>query len=122
MYRRLLLMAVTATLIGTAAAKTLELVEGAYEAELGNVSFPGSSGGLVIFRMCPTCESSALPVDSRTLYVGADGRQKPLADFLDEVARLRAAAGAERSSAVGIFYDLGTRRVTRIRLHAEVLD
>jgi hypothetical protein len=122
MYRKLLLMAATVLLAGAAPAKTLELVEGGYEAVLGDVSFPGSSAGLVVFKMCPTCESRALPADARTVYVGADGRQKPLAEFLDEVAALRATAGGDRTTAVGIFYDLEARRVTRVRLHADVLD
>jgi hypothetical protein len=122
MNRRLVLIAVAATLIGTAGARTLEIVEGAYETVLADVTFPGSIAGTLILKMCDTCDAKALAVDSGTVYVGPDGQRKPLAEFLDDVARLRAAPGGEQSSAVGVFYSLETDRVTRVRLHADALN
>jgi hypothetical protein len=116
MIRRLLLIATAGTLISTAGARTLEIVEGAYEAMLGDVQFPAGIAGTLRVRMCQGCESKVLQTDGTTLYFVADGRQTPLADFLAEVERVRA-AGGEGSSAVGVFYSLETGRVTRVLLH-----
>ena len=122
MYRRLLLIAAAGALIGTASAKTLEIVEGAYEAVLGDVSFPGSTAGTLIVRMCSTCDPVALRVDSATVYVGPDKKQKTFADFIEAVAQLRSATGGERTTAVGVFYNVETNRVTRVSLHAGALE
>jgi len=117
MFRKLLLIAVAGTLIGVANARTLEIVEGAYEAVLSDVILPGSIAGTLIMKMCATCESTSLRVNSDTVYVGADGREKPLADFLIDANLLRDAADVERSTGVGVFYDMESLRVTRIRLY-----
>ena len=117
MYRSLLLIAVAGTLIGAANARTLEIVEGAYEAVLGDVTFPESTDGTLVVKMCVTCVSTRLEVDAGTVYVGADGRRKPLVDFLVDAELLRDAVGGERTTGVGVFYDIETRRVTRVRLY-----
>jgi hypothetical protein len=122
MYRRLMLMAVAAVLIGTASARTFEALEGAYEAVLADVTFPSSIAGTLIVKMCSTCEATALSVDSGTVYVGTNGRPLPLAEFLESVAALRQAPGGEQGSAVGVYYSLETNRVTRVSLHAGVLN
>ena len=57
MFRRLLLIAAAGMLIATAGARTLEVLEGAYEAVLGDVRFPSGSAGTLTVRMCPTCEA-----------------------------------------------------------------
>lgn len=122
MYRKLLLIAVAGTLIGTAGARTLEVVEGSYEAVLADVTLPGGIAGTLIVKMCSTCESTSLRVDSGTVYVGADGKQKPLADFLTDADLLRDTAGGERTTGVGVFYELETGRVTRVRLYANSVN
>jgi hypothetical protein len=117
MYRKLLLIAVAGTLIGAANARTIEIVEGAYEAVLGDVTLPESADGNLVVKMCVTCASTRLEVDAGTIYIGADGRQKQLADFLVDAELLRDMVGGERSTGVGVFYDIETRRVTRVRLY-----
>jgi hypothetical protein len=122
MYRRLLLIAVAATLIGAANARTLEILEGAYEAELSEVTLPGGTAGTLIFRPpCDSCDPRVHSVDSSTTYhIGAAGPALALADFLDRVEELRELPGNERSIAVGIFYSLETNRITRIRIYPAV--
>ena len=122
MLRRIMLIAVAGVLIGVANARTLELVEGAYEAVLGDVTLPGSADGSIVVRMCATCTPTRLDVDASTRYIGADGRQKPFADFLADAARLSAVTDGERTTGVGVFYNLETGRVTRVRLYPNSVD
>jgi hypothetical protein len=119
MYRKLLLIALASTLFGAANARTLEIIEGAYEAVLGDVTLPESADGSIVVRMCGTCVPTRLDVDAGTRYIGADGRQKSFGDFLADAERLRAAAGGERTTGVGIFYEPDNGRVTRIRLYPD---
>ena len=119
MFRRLLLIAAAGMLIATAGARTLEVLEGAYEAVLDDVRFPTGAAGTLTVRMCPTCEARVLQTDATTTYFAVNGGQLPLAEFLAAVERIRA-AGDERSSPVGIFYSLETGRVTRVILHGEL--
>jgi len=121
MYLRLCLIAVAGLLIGVANARTLEVVEGAYEAVLGDVTLPDGADGSLVVRMCATCTPTRLRVDAGTRYIGVNGAQKPFADFVADAELLRA-AGGEDSTGVGIFYNLETGRVTRIRLYANSVD
>jgi hypothetical protein len=121
MYRRLLLIAAAgALLIGTASARTLEIVEGAYEAALADVTLPGSIAGTLIVRICGTCEAKAHQVDSATVYIGPDRKPKPFAEFLAAVAQLRATPGGEQSTSFAIFYNIETNRVTKVSVHSDV--
>ncbi len=122
MYRRLFLIAVAGTLIGAANARTLEVVEGAYEAVLGDVTLPDSADGSIVVRMCGTCSPTRLPVDSGTKYIGVDGRPKALVDFLADAELLRGATDGEHTTGVGVFYDIETGRVTRIRLYPDSVN
>lgn len=119
MFRRLLMIAAAGMLIATAGARTLELLEGAYEALLSDVRFPSGSGGTLTVKLCASCESRALRADAATSYFTANGRPLSLAEFLADVDRIRA-AGDESSTPVGIFYSLETGRVTRVHLHGEL--
>jgi hypothetical protein len=117
MYRRLMLIAVAGALIGTASARTFEAVEGAYEAVLADVVLPGSVAGTLIIRMCATCDAMSLPVSAATGYVGPNGQSLELADFLESAVELRRVPGGEQTTGVGVFYNLETKRVTRVSLH-----
>lgn len=119
MYRRIILSTLAYLVIVGAQARTLELIEGAHEAVLGNVTFPSSTAGLLIVRGCPTCEGTTHPVDADTQYFGTTGRMT-LAEFQAHVAELRQAPGANQSTAVGIFYSLDNLHVTRVSLHLNV--
>jgi hypothetical protein len=93
------------------AARTLELVEGAYELVLADVIMPASTAGTTIFKVCASCDSIGLPVNASTRYL-IDGGELALPDFLEGVEEIRQATGGDAS--VGVYYDLQTNRVTRI--------
>jgi hypothetical protein len=118
MYRRIFVVALASLLCGTASAKTLELVEGAYEAALDDVILPGSVAGTLILQVCDSCDAISLPVNSDTVYIGTSGAMS-LADFRDHVADIRQNAAASQTTAVGVYYNLETNRITRVSLHAD---
>ena len=122
MYRRLLLIAVAGTLIGTASARTLKMLEGGYEAALAEVTLPGSIAGTLIFRpSCTSCAPQVHSVDSGTTYhIGVVGPALPLAEFLVRVDELRDLTGNDQGIAVGIAYSLETNRITWIRVFPPV--
>lgn len=97
-----------------ASAQSLEMVEGAAELSLADISFPGTPGGTVSFTSCETCDIKRLQVDSATVYIGLSG-QVTLTEFLNDVAELRTTEAGSQT-AVGLFYGLISNRVTRIRL------
>lgn len=109
------LTAVGALAASQAPARTLEIVETAHEAALGDVTFPTSTAGTVIFRSCASCDPVALPVSSATRYIGPQG-PVPLADFLLQMAELRQGATASEAILVTVFRRADDGRVTRIRV------
>ena len=118
MLRKLTFLALAALpLAGLADSRTLEIVESAYEAVLADVSFPGNAAGTLVVRMCASCDPIALQVSPSTAYINTNGRALALPDFLERVAELRQAAGANRTTGVGVFYTPDSTRVTRISLH-----
>jgi hypothetical protein len=98
------------------AARTLELIEGAYEAVLADVIFPAHIAGDLIVRLCPDCEPHVLPVESGTAYIGSTGPMS-LEEFLADVDVIRRTPDGNSTTAVGVFYSLETNRVTRVSLH-----
>ena len=115
---RTILLAIALSLaFGTASAtrRTVELVEGAYELGLPRVSFPSSDGGFVRFQPCDECDPVALQVTSGTRYV-AKGGELTRADFLLAIDDIRATD--ESRAFVLVLYDLASKRVTRIAVHA----
>lgn len=98
-------------------AQSLELVEGTAELSLSNISFPNTAGGFVSFTACEACDTKRMQVDSGTVYIGLSG-QVTLTDFLSDVAQLRATEPG-RETFVGLFYDLNSSRVTRIKLYPD---
>jgi len=99
---------------GASATRVLELIEGAYEAMLADVVLPASTAGFVTFPPCSTCPPTSLGVDNRTVYL-VDGAALPFSDFI-QAASLLTASGRAREAAVYVFYDLETKRVTRLAL------
>ena len=97
-------------------AQDLELVEGAHELALGNIAFPGSAAGTLIFKSCDTCEPQAYPVTSSTSYFAPEGPLM-LSEFLTRVAELRERPNGEANTSVTVFRSLATDRVTRIKLN-----
>lgn len=115
--KRLVIAVALGLSAAAASAQSLELVEGAAELSLSDISFPNTAGGIVSFTTCETCDTKRMQVDSGTVYVGLAGAV-PLAEFLDDVAELRTTE-AGRQSFVGLFYDLRNNRITRIKLYPD---
>jgi len=113
MIRATITLVLALSLCGVAAARTLEILEGAYELALGDVALPSSAAGAAVFAPCEGCDTVRLQVSSRTRYV-LGGRELALPDFLVAVERTRQAAGGNESTLVIVNYDLETHRVTRI--------
>lgn len=96
----------------TASARTLELIEGAHEVALAEVTLPGSPVGTVFFRACGTCDPQGMTVMPQTVYeIG--GRSFRHREFLEAVDELHD-NGGNATAMVTIFYDLESNRVTRI--------
>ena len=117
MNRKCTLLLLACLTLGAAQARDLELIEGAYEAMLTDVTFPLTTTGTVSVRMCATCDSEVLPVNPNTAYVGVQG-PVALEQFQAEVAALRSGPTSQ-TSMVGVFYNLQTNQVTRISLHPQ---
>lgn len=116
MYRPIIAIAIACASVNAGAAQTLQLVEGAYELLLADVTLPSSSAGNVVFKMCANCDTQILAVDSGTSYVAQTGPIS-LDDFRATVAEIRQAPDGNQTTAVGVFYNLETNRVTRVSLH-----
>lgn len=122
MFRKTFLIAIAAMLVGAANARTLEIVESAYEAVLAEVNFPGNAAGTLVVRLCASCDPKAMLVSPATVYIGPEGRSLALADFLERVAALRQSADGNQTTAVTVFYDPESNRVTRVSVHAGALS
>ena len=108
------LITVAAIAAGTADARDLAMIEGAYEATLGSVTLPQSTAGTTILKPCPECDSVGIRVDSRTVFQIA-GQSLPLPDFLGLVDEVRGRDGGD-ASLVAIYYHLETNVVTAINV------
>ena len=110
---------VLAFTIGAAAsARTLDLVEGAYELTLGEVSMPRSPVGTAAFRTCTSCKTIALTVTTRTRYE-INGRTYYLPDFLELVTKIRQRDGGNGTTTVGVYYGIDSKQITRIAVFPE---
>jgi hypothetical protein len=103
--------------IKIASAQSLDIVEGAAELSLSDITFPNNPAGIVSFSECEACESKQIPLDPEATFVGISGPVS-LDAFLADVAELRTTE-AGRDTFVSLFYNLTTNRVTRIRLHPD---
>ena len=122
MFRRTTVIALATLLVGAVNARTLEIVENAYETVLSEVSFPGNIAGTLVIRSCSSCDPRAMAVTSATVYIGPEGRALALVDFLERVNALRQTSEGNETTAVTVFYDPETNRVTRVSLHPGVLS
>jgi hypothetical protein len=115
MTRILLAIALTLAFGTASAARTLEIVEDAYELGLPAVTFPSADGGFVRIQPCDECQSVALRVTSETQYFTNAG-QLGRADFSIAVAAIRQTH--ENRALVVVFYDVESKEVTRIAVSA----
>jgi hypothetical protein len=93
----------------------LDKIEDAYEVPLGVVTLPSSSAGSVIFTTCETCRTNSLRVTDTTRYL-VNGAPVALEDLNEVASGLRATATGRDLTAVVVFYDARSLRVTRIAL------
>lgn len=97
------------------AARTMEYTEGAYEVTLATLVLPASASGKLSVHTCATCERISLQVNMNTTYSFGGSKPMSLGDFQQAVTRLRGRPGAAANGVV--FYDLATKRVTRVVLN-----
>ena len=98
------------------AYRVIEQTEDAYELVLGEVSLPLGQTGSVIFRPCPACTITSLRVTRATTYV-VNGEPLEFLDFLDAVQAIRRLRSSDQNTAVGLFFDTKSRRVTRLHIN-----
>jgi hypothetical protein len=112
MTRILLGVLLLAAIGGAHAARTMQYVEGAYELALSDVQLPSTTNSALTFKSCASCSPVSLTVNGATEYRLGD-QPLPLPELNATVAALRSGAGKD-SAAVAVYYDLGSKRVTRV--------
>jgi hypothetical protein len=101
---------------GASAARTIDYVEGAYEVSLSTLVLPlSTSGKLSVRPACDGCTPITLNVNASTEYAFGTRKGLPLADFRTAVTQQRQKPGGAATGVV--FYDLATKRVTRVVLN-----
>ena len=109
------------TLLGLAslanAQSSFQLVEGGFELTLADVTLPNSTAGTMIVQECASCDRQSLLVNASTVYRLPTG-DVSLADFRAAVNELMLTVDG-RETYVSVFYNLQTRRVTRVSLHPD---
>ena len=98
------------------AARILEQNEGAYELLLGEVRLPRGETSSVLFKPCEGCAITLLRVNTATTYV-VNGEPLEFSDFLDAVKAIRRLRSGDQNTAVGLFFDTESRRVTRLHIN-----
>lgn len=101
---------------GSALAQTLELTENAVELSLGDITFPESSVGTLIYQACEDCDSVAVRVGVDTAWQTPRGNMT-LADFREYVAELRQIPNANAETFVTVFRKIDDQAITRVRIH-----
>jgi len=97
--------------VALAAPRIVDQPEGSYELALAEVTMPRSITGMVAFKSCETCRTTALRVSGRTRY-SVNGSEVAYGDFSEQLEDLRDVD--DRSVFVGVYYDLETNFVTRV--------
>ena len=87
--------------------------EDAYELALGEVSLPGSTAGTAIFAPCEDCKTQSMRVTHTTVYQ-INGQMVAYTDFIKAAEEYRQRSGGAQNTVIYIFYDVKSRRVTRI--------
>ena len=98
------------------AARILEQNEGAYELLLGEVRLPRGETSSVLFKPCEACAVTLLRGNTATTYV-VNGEPLEFSDFLDAVQAIRRLRSGDQNTAVGLFFDIESRRVTRLHIN-----
>jgi hypothetical protein len=98
-------------------ARTLTLLEHAYEVSLSHLTLPNSEVGTLIFRACESCDAVAIRVDTDTRYLTDEGPMA-LSDFRAYVAGL-GTPETQGNTIVGVFRAVDDGRVTRVVVHVD---
>ena len=111
------IIATLALLLGSMSSawayRVMEQTQDAYELVLGEVSLPRGDTGSVIFKPCPTCTTTSLRVTRATTYF-VNGAPLAFPDFLAAAEAIRQLNGGNQDTAVYIFFDIESRRITRL--------
>ena len=114
MIRSLITVAAMTLTLGVSmglSARTLEIIEGTYELDLGDIQMPRSRVGVTAFTPCSGCERVFLRVTPRTEYE-IDGHTFRLREFLEAVEEIE--DEDDDNAMVGVFYNLESNMATRI--------
>ena len=110
------IVAVAALLIGALAPsaqafRVIEEVENSVELALADVTLPTDANGTLSYRACATCTTQTHSVNGETVY-RLNNRTLPFEEFAAAIDELPAMA--EARALAGVFYDLNTKRITRV--------
>jgi hypothetical protein len=98
-----------------AAVRVMDQPEDAYELRLADVSLPGSLDGSVTFRACSDCRTTALRITPTTVFQ-VNTQHTDLESFSEAAQALRGRGGGGAGTAVYIFFNVDSRRATRLVL------
>jgi hypothetical protein len=115
------IVAILALLIGAYANpadafRVIEELEGSVELGLPDLTLPVDETGTVQYRACATCSLMTHTVSGETVY-RLNGQPLPLADFLIAIEDIRSTPSVENRAMAAVFYDLNTKRATRVIVH-----
>ena len=105
-----------ATMTNAWSYRIVEQLEDAYELELDDIKLPARLTGLVSFTPCNGCALLTLRVTPETTY-SIDEIEMTLADFLNAAEVIRLSADADDFTGVGVFSDVESQYVTRLKLY-----
>jgi hypothetical protein len=110
------IVAVTALLFGAFATtahafRVIEEVENSVEIALRDVTLPENVNGSLSYRPCATCTTQTHSVSVETVY-RLNGRTLSFEEFAAAIDELP--ASAEGRGLAGVFFDLNTKRITRL--------
>lgn len=95
------------------AVRVIEQPERPYELSLAQVTLPSSTSGGLSIKQCSDCTYTTHVLTNRTEFY-INGQLMPFAEFKRIADELR---GAQRESTfVGVFVDVESGRVTRVKL------
>lgn len=89
--------------------------ESAYELTIPDVVLPIASPGILGLANCANCAAQTLQlVASTTFFIGT--RQVEYEELRDAIRQLRTSTASMELADLSVFFDVGTRRVNRMRL------
>jgi hypothetical protein len=118
MTRTPFLLAVLLAFAGSASAqapRVVKILEQSYELDLADVALPPDGIGTITVAPCASCTRVAHPATSSTAYL-LNATPVPFADFIKAAHDRRRMA---RSTFVGVYYDIESKRVNRVLMKTQ---